>query len=78
MVLPHGGAQLADQRGFTKLRLPGSGPRQATTLRSWLTPTLTRKGTIGQVLRSGGGKLSIIGGDPGEMRCERPHEGACH
>jgi hypothetical protein len=35
------------------------------------------KGTIAEVLKSGGGKLSIAGSDPGEMKCEKPHAEQC-
>ena len=45
---------------------------------TWVTPTVILCGSVGQVLKSGGGKLSISGGDPGEMRCERPHASECH
>jgi hypothetical protein len=38
----------------------------------WDTPQLQFKGSVGDVLRTGGGKLSISGGDPGEMRCQKP------
>jgi hypothetical protein len=43
----------------------------------WATPLLTYKGTVGQILQGGGGKLSIAGSDPGEGRCEKPHEADC-
>jgi hypothetical protein len=43
----------------------------------WKTPSLRFRGTVGEVLRSGGGKLSLTGGDPGEMRCEKPHSASC-
>lgn len=49
---------------------------QATT-RQWATPRLSHRGSVGQVLKSGGGKLSITGQDPGEMRCEKPHVSQC-
>jgi len=42
-----------------------------TTRRGWTTPRLAFRGTVGEVLKSGGGKLSITGGDPGEMRCQK-------
>jgi hypothetical protein len=44
----------------------------------WATPTLTHRGSVGQILKSGGGKLSITGQDPGEMRCEKPHVSECN
>ena len=50
----------------------------ATAAGSWATPLLTYRGTVGQILQSGGGKLSIAGSDPGEGRCEKPHEAACN
>lgn len=44
---------------------------------AWLAPGLQYRGTVGDLLRTGGGKLSIAGADPGEMRCEKPHEEQC-
>lgn len=41
------------------------------TLRPWARPRLVFRGTVGEVLKSGMGKLSMSGGDPGEMRCEK-------
>lgn len=43
----------------------------------WVTPRLEFKGGVGEVLKSGGGKLSITAADPGEMRCEKPHSNQC-
>ena len=40
--------------------------------RQWTTPALELKGTVGEILNHGGGKLSVTGGDPGEMRCQKP------
>ena len=37
----------------------------------WMPPSLELKGTVGDILNNGGGKLSITGGDPGEMRCQK-------
>jgi hypothetical protein len=45
--------------------------------RKWVAPRLEFKGTIGQIVQSGGGKLSIQLADPGEMRCEKPHTDRC-
>jgi hypothetical protein len=45
--------------------------------RTWVVPRLEFKGTIGQIVQSGGGKLSIQLADPGEMRCEKPHAETC-
>jgi hypothetical protein len=36
--------------------------------RPWEPPALKTVGTIGEVLQQGGGKLSIVAGDPGEGR----------
>ena len=36
--------------------------------RPWKRPELKYVGTVGEVLQTGGGKLSITGGDPGEGR----------
>lgn len=43
----------------------------------WKTPTVAYRGSVGQILRDGGGKLSITGQDHGEMRCEKPHVSEC-
>ena len=43
----------------------------ASQKREWRTPALELKGTVGEMLNTGGGKLSITGGDPGEMRCQK-------
>jgi len=48
-----------------------------TTVKTWTTPTLHHRGSVGQILLSGGGKLSVTGQDPGEMRCEKPHVSQC-
>lgn len=36
--------------------------------RVWETPTLRAVGTVGDVLKNGGGKVTVIIGDPGEPR----------
>ena len=43
----------------------------------WTTPTLAYRGTVGEILKSGGGKFSVTGEDHGEMRCEKPHVSQC-
>jgi len=43
----------------------------------WSTPTLRFQGTVGEILKSGGGKLSLQLADSGEMRCEKPHAAKC-
>jgi hypothetical protein len=43
----------------------------------WETPRLEFKGRVGEILKSGGGKLSVTGADSGEMRCEKPHTHQC-
>jgi len=48
-----------------------------TAPKAWTTPTLNHRGSVGQILLSGGGKLSVTGQDPGEMRCEKPHISQC-
>ena len=45
--------------------------------KAWTTPRLAFVGQIADVLKSGGGKLSITSADPGEMRCEKPHVNHC-
>jgi hypothetical protein len=46
--------------------------------RKWMTPSLEYRGTVGELLQTGGGKLSLAGADPGEMRCEKPHKDQCN
>ena len=48
------------------------------TKRSWATPRLSHRGSVGQILKQGGGKLSVTGQDSGEMRCEKPHVSQCN
>jgi hypothetical protein len=50
---------------------------KSTISNTWTTPQLTYRGTVGQILQGGGGKLSIAGSDPGENRCEKPHAADC-
>ena len=45
----------------------GSQPRQP-----WETPTLKVVGTVGDVLKGGGGKDSVNPADPGEARKPKP------
>jgi len=45
---------------------------------TWVAPRLEFKGTVGQILQSGGGKLSLVASDPGENRCEKPHAEQCN
>jgi len=45
--------------------------------RQWTKPSLEFKGTIGDTLKTGSGKLSISGADPGEHRCEKPKASDC-
>jgi len=44
---------------------------------AWAAPRLDFKGTVGEILQSGGGKLSLVASDPGENRCEKPHAEQC-
>ena len=44
---------------------------------AWAAPRLAFKGTVGAILQSGGGKLSLVSSDPGENRCEKPHADSC-
>lgn len=48
-----------------------------TDKKTWTAPTVAFKGTTGDILKGGGGKLSIQGSDPGEGRCEKPHADQC-
>ena len=45
--------------------------------RQWARPTLVYQGRVAEILKEGGGKLSITAADPGEMRCEKPHKDDC-
>jgi hypothetical protein len=47
-------------------------------LKPWTTPRLAFVGRVADILQGGGGKLSIVGSDPGEMRCEKPHASQCN
>jgi hypothetical protein len=49
-----------------------------TARREWVSPALVFRGVVGDVLQSGGGKLSITAADPGENRCEKPHAADCN
>jgi hypothetical protein len=51
---------------------------QSQTREQWTTPKLAYRGNVAQVLKEGGGKLSITGQDHGEMRCEKPHVSECN
>ncbi len=55
----------------SKVVAPQTGPR------AWVTPQVSHRGSVGQLLKDGMGKLSITGQDPGEMRCEKPHASEC-
>jgi hypothetical protein len=46
-------------------------------LRAWVTPALEFKGTVAEIVQSGGGQLSLALADSGEMRCEKPHVNQC-
>jgi hypothetical protein len=40
--------------------------------RPWEPPTVKAVGTVGEVLKQGGGKITKTGGDPGEARKQTP------
>jgi hypothetical protein len=69
MVRPHG--RQAPKVLFS-CRPHGLGAIRAGGLfvqrKAWEKPELTFEGTIDEVVLLGGGKLSAIGGDPGEPR----------
>jgi hypothetical protein len=44
------------------------GPPPDTKKKRWEPPALTYIGDVADIVRAGGGKLSITGGDPGESR----------
>jgi hypothetical protein len=39
----------------------------------WQTPEIVMVANMHDIVRGGGGKLSVTGGDPGESRKEKPH-----
>jgi hypothetical protein len=43
--------------------------------REWKRPTLKTVGTVGEVLRGGGGKVSTTTGDPGQPYLKPPGQG---
>lgn len=52
-------------------------PMAPPQTRAWVSPRLSHRGSVAQLLKDGMGKLSITGQDPGEMRCEKPHASEC-
>ncbi len=58
------------------MRIITTAPQTKT--RQWVAPQLSHRGSVGQILKDGMGKLSITGQDPGEMRCEKPHVSECN
>jgi hypothetical protein len=40
-------------------------------VQAWKKPQLNQVGDLAEVIRSGGGKLTLAGGDPGENRKPR-------
>lgn len=48
-----------------------------TPKRMWTSPKLEFKGTVGEILKTGGGKESLSLADSGESRCEKPHTSSC-
>lgn len=57
------------------MTIKATAPQTGT--RPWVTPQVSHRGSVGQLLKDGMGKLSITGQDPGEMRCEKPHATEC-
>jgi hypothetical protein len=47
----------------------------ATARRQWVSPAVKLVGTIAEVLKGGGGKLSVAAGDPGEPIRKPPGHG---
>lgn len=45
------------------------------TKQTWEPMTLTHVGQIGEIVQGGGGKLSMVGGDPGDVRKPKGQEG---
>ena len=48
------------------------GTVEGLVLQPWETPTVKVVGTVGDVLKGGGGKDSISPADPGEARKPKP------
>lgn len=46
----------------------GVTPKQEWQPMNWQPMTLSYKGNVSMVVQIGGGKLSLVGGDPGEPR----------
>jgi hypothetical protein len=42
--------------------------QSAQPRRPWQAPVVTLRGTLGELVREGTGKVSVIAGDPGEPR----------
>jgi hypothetical protein len=64
---PKGHEQMAAENN---LNAPGAGGD--STKAKWEPMTLRELGQIGQVIQTGGGKFTFIGGDPGESRKQKP------
>ena len=47
----------------------------AVARRQWVSPAVKSVGTLAEVLKGGGGKLSISAGDPGEPARKPPGHG---
>jgi hypothetical protein len=47
----------------------------AAARRQWVSPAVKLVGTIAEVLKGGGGKLSLAAGDPGEAIRKPPSHG---
>jgi len=46
-------------------------PQSIPAKKPWKPPILSYRGDIAGIVRGGGGKLSPMGGDPGESRKQR-------
>lgn len=46
--------------------------KQEAQNKSWDSMKVTKVGHVGDVLQGGGGKLSPVGGDPGENKKQKP------
>ena len=47
-------------------------PKQKDTQKNWEPMKVEEVGHVGKVLQGGGGKLTPVGGDPGENRKQNP------
>ena len=50
------------------MRVKTKQETQPKANQTWTKPSLRAVGTVGEVLKQGGGKVTVLTGDPGEPR----------